>query len=87
MSEQATLILPGQSAPQVFAHQKISQSDAMLLAAYKGFLKRHRLREALYCDECWDGSRADGCEAHVTETGDVLIRCRCKARTYTKPKA
>ena len=41
----------------------LSDEDAEMLRAYKVFLKSYRLREALYCDSCWDGTKEDGCKA------------------------
>lgn len=60
----------------------LDREDAELLRRYKKFLSRHGLREALFCNSCWDThSLADGCEAHVTNH-DILIRCRCTQRFY-----
>lgn len=60
---------------------KISDTDAALLRKYKKLLLKYRLREALYCQDCWNGSRHDGCEAHVTDS-DILIKCRCTVRVH-----
>ena len=59
----------------------ITHEEAKLLREYKKFLLRHRLREALFCRDCWNSNLADGCEAYVT-TDQIMIRCRCRARFY-----
>jgi hypothetical protein len=59
----------------------LSDEDAEMLRAYKVFLKSYRLREALYCDSCWDGTKEDGCKAFVT-SNEILIKCRCTTRVY-----
>lgn len=60
----------------------LSQEEAELLRSYKTFLTKRGLREALFCNDCWDHqSLQDGCEAHVTPT-QILIRCRCTTRFY-----
>ena len=68
---------------------RLTDEDAALLRAYKKFLKRHELREALFCNSCalaTDVGEAyhgqpHGCEAHVTDT-DILIKCRCRNRFH-----
>lgn len=79
--EVATIQGPEDLTAQVISSQDISIEDAILLRAYKKFLLKNDLREALYCQNCWGHNLADGCEAHVTDTG-ILIRCRCKIRTH-----
>lgn len=60
----------------------LGDEEAELLRSYKKFLQRRGLREALYCQDCWDrNSLNDGCEAHVT-SNQILIRCRCKTRFH-----
>lgn len=59
----------------------LSGEDARLLRLYKKFLESHGLREALYCNDCFEGNLSDGCEAHVT-SNQILIRCRCKLRFF-----
>lgn len=81
----STIVLPSGTTEQI-GLMDIDPQDALLWRAYKRLLQRYHLREALYCNDCWDGSRADGCEAHVTDT-DILIRCRCKMRTTRGPSA
>lgn len=58
-----------------------SQSEAELLRRYKKFLQKYHLREALYCNECWDGNRSDGCEAYVMPD-KIGVICRCRLRLY-----
>lgn len=59
----------------------LSEEDARLLRTYKKFLEKHNLREALYCNSCWDGDRADGVKAFVT-TSQIGIHCRCRLRFF-----
>lgn len=61
--------------------KEITFDEAVLLRAYKKFLQKYDLREALYCQWCWGHNLADGCEAHVTD-GDIMIRCRCTLRHH-----
>lgn len=58
----------------------ISVEDHLLLLKYKRFLERQGLREALYCNTCWEGNREDGTRAAVTSSS-VLIECRCTTRS------
>ena len=55
----------------------LSSEEAALLRLYKKFLLRHGFREALYCNKCFEGSRADGTRAHVTDS-QVMVKCRCR---------
>ena len=80
MSE-AAILAPDGSAASV-AHVEISLDDAVLLRQYKKLLQRLGLREALYCQACWQGEREDGCKAHVT-VHEILIVCRCTVRSHT----
>lgn len=59
----------------------LSDDDARQLREYKKLLRKLNLREALYCNDCWTGSREDGCKAFVT-TNQVGIVCRCRIRFY-----
>jgi hypothetical protein len=59
----------------------LTQEEAELLRRYKQFLRKRGLREALYCQSCWDGNREDGCKAFVT-TEQIAIVCRCTTRFF-----
>jgi hypothetical protein len=59
----------------------LTTEEAAMLRQYKKFLAARGLREALYCNDCWDGGLSDGCRAYVT-TNQVMIECRCKTRFY-----
>lgn len=63
------------------ANVPITGADAMLLRQYKKFLQRMGLREALYCNDCWNGDRHDGCDAAVTDN-QIIIKCRCTVRSH-----
>jgi hypothetical protein len=58
-----------------------SPREATLLRAYKKLLAKYHLREALYCNDCFEGDLSDGCRAFVTET-QIGIKCRCKMRVF-----
>lgn len=77
-------ILDAHGAPAIVPSLELTPAEAQLLRQYKTFLQRHGLREALYCNACWAGQLHDGCEAHVTPH-DILIRCRCRVRTFRGP--
>ena len=59
----------------------LSLEDAKLLRAYKKFLLRNRLKEALYCETCHEDNRSHGLEAFVTDS-QILFRCRCRSLFY-----
>lgn len=59
----------------------LSQGEAELLRKYKKFLAAHGIREAWYCQSCWDGERSDGMRVHVTE-GQIVGECRCRMLFY-----
>lgn len=80
MSEKG-LILGPTGEPISVPTTIFSAEDARLLREYKKFLERHGLREALYCNDCFEGNLSDGCEAHVTNS-QILVRCRCKIRFF-----
>jgi hypothetical protein len=62
----------------------LTDEEARLLRAYRRFLEYRHLREALYCDRCFEGNLSDGCAAAVTEH-EIVIKCRCKVRTFLGP--
>lgn len=55
--------------------------EARLLREYKKLLQKHHLKEAMYCGNCWDGAKEDGCKAFVTDA-EILIACRCRMRSF-----
>lgn len=55
----------------------LSAEEAALLRLYKKFLLRHGMREALFCNKCFEGNVSDGTRAHVTDS-QVMILCRCR---------
>lgn len=59
----------------------LSDEDARILRSYKKLLQTYGLREALYCNGCWNGERHDGCKAYVTDN-QILIQCRCAVRFH-----
>lgn len=63
------------------AHVHLSNEEAQILRAYKKFLHKHGLREALLCNSCFERNSPDGCRAFVRPER-ILIQCRCAERTY-----
>ena len=59
----------------------LSHEDAKLLREYKKFLLRNGLKEAVYCNLCFERNLADGTEFFVT-ADQIVIKCRCKLRFY-----
>lgn len=79
--EKSLIVTPDGSAAQLETVH-LTLEEASLLRMYKKFLQRRGLKEALYCDACWQGQLHHGCEAQVTD-GQIFIKCRCTLRTYT----
>ena len=73
--------LYGPDGEKVVPTTLLSTEDAELLRKYKKFLAKQGLREALYCQSCWNGEREDGCKAFVTD-GQIGILCRCRNRFF-----
>lgn len=59
----------------------LSKEEAELLRNYKKFLQKRGLREAIYCNTCWQGDLADGIDAFVTD-GQILFKCRHRMLFY-----
>ena len=78
------LIVGPDGAPLQVPTLLLSPEDARLLRLYKKFLLRYGLKEALYCDSCWDHNLSHGTESHVTDN-EIVIRCRCSLRFYQGP--
>ena len=75
VSQGTAVIVGPDGTPATVPSVELSADDARLLREYKKFLRRHGLREGLWCNTCESLQHAPGTEAHVTDT-DVLIRCR-----------
>ena len=56
----------------------LDHNEAQLLRNYKKFLMKHGMREAVYCNDCWEGNRDDGMRAFVTDS-QILFECRCRS--------
>ena len=81
MPEKGFIIDPTTGAAATLATRELSPADAHILRQYKQFLQRQGLKEALYCDQCWNSDLAHGCEASVS-ANQIIIRCRCTIRHY-----
>ena len=75
---------PNTGSPVAVPTTILDADDARLLRAYKKLLLKYGLREALYCNACWNHKFSDGTEAHVTDN-EIVIRCRCSLRFYQGP--
>ena len=53
----------------------LSADDAKLLREYKKFLSRMGWREALYCNQCYEGNLSDGMRVFVTDA-QIMAECR-----------
>ena len=80
--DKTTSILYAPNGEQAtFPTRLLSDDEARTMRQYKKLLLRYGLREALFCNGCWNGDRADGCKAHVTDS-QILIQCRCTVRFF-----
>jgi hypothetical protein len=83
----SNLIIPSTSGTATLGDSEelpnvqLSLEDARLLREYKKFLTRHGLKEALYCSNCWSGTKEDGCKAFVRDEA-IMIGCRCCVRSF-----
>lgn len=59
----------------------LSSEEASLLRQYKKFLMKHGLREAVYCNTCFDGDLDDGMRAFVRDD-QILFECRHRMLFY-----
>ena len=75
------VILDANGNPTSLPTHLLTAEDAALLRLYKKFLHTHGLREAVYCNHCFEGNLSDGMEAHVTD-GEVMFRCRHRLLYY-----
>ena len=74
-------ILGPDGNPAIVPTLVFTQDEAHTFREYKKLLHRYGLKEALYCNDCWEGGLSDGCEAMVT-SGQIVVKCRCKLRFY-----
>lgn len=76
-----TTILAPDGSVATKATRMLTAEEAEILRAYKKFLAKYGLQEALFCTTCGRSTREDGCRAYVQD-GKILIECRCTARLY-----
>ena len=81
MEKTASLIVGPDGIPLSVPTDVLDHKDAALLRQYKKLLLKLGLREALFCNDCWDMKTHDGLEAYVTDS-QIVLRCRCKLRYY-----
>lgn len=73
-----SLIVGPDGAPASLPTTHLTGEEAKLLREYRKFLERHRIKEAAYCEDCWEANLQHGMEAFVTNER-ILFRCRCRA--------
>lgn len=81
MEKTASLIVGPNGDPLSVPTILLDHRDAAIIRQYKKVLERLGLKEALYCDECWDRNVHHGLEARVTNE-QIVMRCRCKLRFF-----
>ena len=59
----------------------LTAEEARLLREYKKFLNRRGLKEAVYCNACWEQNLQCGTRFFVTDD-QVFIQCRCQVRFF-----
>lgn len=59
----------------VIPEERLLPLEAQLLRAYREFLEKHHLREAVTCTTCWANGQSEGCRSYVTPDA-VGIICR-----------
>jgi len=63
----------------------LSAEQARIMREYKKkVLGPLGLKEALYCDSCWEHDLSHGCNANVTDN-QIAIVCRCQIRFFQGP--
>lgn len=75
------VILDANGQPTSLPTKLLTAEEAALLRLYKKFLHTHGMREAVFCNTCFEGNISDGMEAHVTDS-EVLFRCRHRLLFY-----
>lgn len=80
MSESSLIVAPDDTATSL-PTRMLTAADAQLLRQYRQFLMTYDLREALYCNACFERDASDGCRAGVTSER-IAIVCRCQARVF-----
>jgi hypothetical protein len=75
------VILDANGIPTSMPTQMITAEEAALLRLYKKFLHAHGLREAVHCNECYQGAQHDGMEAWVTDS-EIMWKCRHRVLYY-----
>lgn len=74
-------ILDANGQPTSLPTQLLTSEEAALLRLYKKFLHSHAIRDASYCNSCYEGNLSDGMEVHVTDS-EILFRCRHRMLYY-----
>jgi len=74
-------ILGPDGAPAEVPTIVLDDDAARTFREYKKVLQRLGLKEALYCNECWDRNLDHGCEAYVTSS-QIVVKCRCRIRFH-----
>lgn len=83
-NQTATILAPNGEPATLRAVQMDAEAARIMREYKKKVLLKYGLREALYCNSCFEQNRSDGCEAHVADSG-IMIRCRCSVRNFMGP--
>lgn len=63
----------------------LTDQQARIMRDYKKLvLGPLGLKEALYCDQCWEHNLSHGLHAEVTSER-IIMKCRCQLRVYNGP--
>lgn len=88
MSQEKTVSLildPNTGDPAQVPTVLLTQEQARIMREYKKkVLLPLGLKEALYCDACWNANLSHGLEASVTDN-QIAMRCRCQLRFFNGP--
>jgi len=74
-------ILGPDGAPAIVPTLVFTADEARAFREYRKILVKYGLKEALFCNDCWEGGLSDGCQSYVT-SGQILVKCRCKLRFH-----
>ena len=61
--------------------QLLTDDEARVLREYKKFLHRRGLREATFCNTCFEGNLNDGMKVRVTD-GQIVLICKHRMLFY-----
>jgi len=78
-------VLPRRTPTPDVPREQLTLEDARLLAAMSVVFRTYGLREALFCQRCFQAGRTDGCR-QVIRDREVSLECRCGKIAYVPPR-